>query len=294
MPSASEFKSKHPSFTMLLNAHFGSGKTHQAMTFPRVYAIGFDPSGLDILYQKGNEKLLTNLVWYEYLGNRNEAELREVFRENAKSTDRTSVYGCLAHAEELAIKGEVNTLLIDGFTYLCDSRWQYICEFEEARSQTTSNLDPQAMYRNLGLSLQRFTSSNLLTMATRLGLNVVLTCHLRRESQDTVQGSDKLKGRSRKIALDSDIAPQVEGGFRNKVEGLVGASIYLDKKIGTDNKSKYIAYCDKVIAWGTVVNAKNRYGLPQVLELAGGNLYESLMKSVNTTSPIGATTGGGK
>lgn len=289
MPSSQEFKSKQPSFTLLLNAPFGSGKTYQAMTFPKVYAIGFDPSGLDILYQKGNEKLMSNLVWNEYIGNKSETELKEVFRENAKASERTSLYGCLAHCEELAKSGEAKTLLLDGFTYLVDSKWQHICEFEEQKSVSTGNIDTQAMYRNLGLYLFRLVASNILTMATRLNLNVVMTCHLKRESQDAVQGSDKTKNRARKVSLDSDISPQIEGGFRNKIEGLVGASLYLDKKIGMDNKSKYLAYCDKTLAWGTVINAKNRYGLPQVLELSNNNLYESLMKSVNVNAPVGAT-----
>lgn len=285
MPSGQEFKSNPPSFTMLLNAYFGYGKTYQAMTFPKVYAIGFDPSGLDILYQKGNEKLRDNLAWYEYMTHKDSKDLAELFRETAKATEKTSLFGCLAHAEEMAKDKAINTLLIDGFTYMVDAKWEHICEFEEAKSATTGNIDTQAMYRNLGLYLARVYASRILMFATRYKLNVITTCHIRRESQDTVQGNDKTKNRARKVAIDSDIAPQIEGGFRNKIEGLVGASLYLDKKIGTDNKSKYLAYCDKTIAWGTVVNAKNRYGLPQILDLAGGNLYDSLMKSVNTNQP---------
>lgn len=286
-PSALEFKEKHPAFTMLLNAYFGYGKTYQAMTFPKVYAIGFDPSGLDILYQKGNEKLLANLVWYEYMAHKDEKDLAELFRETAKATEHTSFFGCLAHAEEMARDRAINTLLLDGFTYMVDAKWEQINEFETVKSVASGNVDTQAMYRNLGLYLARVYASRVLILATRYNLNVITTCHIKRESQDTVQGNDKTKNRARKVAIDSDIAPQIEGGFRNKVEGLVGASLYLDKKIGTDNKTRYLAYCDKTLAWGTVVNAKNRYGLPQVLELGNGNLYDSLMKSVNVNAPVG-------
>src|SRR6185295_2421903 len=110
-------------------------------------------------------------------------ELKQVFKESATSAERDSVYGCLAHARELAAKGEVETIVIDGFSYFVDVKWRQINEYEVAKSSTTGNVDSQAMYRNLGLYLHRFVASDLMTSATRNGLHVVLSTHLKRESE---------------------------------------------------------------------------------------------------------------
>jgi hypothetical protein len=282
MPTAQDYLARRPVITLMLNAGFGAGKTHAAMTFPKVYAIGCDPSGLEILKQAKNAHLAANLVHIEHLHNESEADLKVLFKENAKATERESLSGCLAHAKELALAGEVETLLIDGFTYLVDMKWQHINEYEQAKSDKTGNVDTQAMYRNLGLYLQRFVSSDLLTMATRLGLNVVLTCHLKREGEGTIQGTKDFKtglksaGRVNQL---SDIAPLIEGGFRQKVEGLVGASIYLDDKLTPEGK-RYFAYCDKVQAWGTLVLGKNRFGLPPKLDITGKSLYDLILASM--------------
>lgn len=279
MPDVNDFKNKKPSFTVLLNGHFGDGKTQAAMTFPKVFAACFDPSGLDILYKKGNEKLLENLAWYEYLNNESTDGLRQVFDE--KSKELTSIYGCVEKAKQLALEGKASTFLIDGFTYCVDKKWQFICEFEEAKSQATGNIDTQAMYRNLGIWANQFVSTNILPLATRYGMNVVFTCHLKRESKEALEGSDKLKNRAKKISGDSDISPMIEGGFRNKIEGLFGASVYLETKVGNDGKAIKTAFCDTAFGYGTVLRAKNRYGLPPKLDITNKSFYDELIKNIN-------------
>jgi hypothetical protein len=278
VPDQSSFLSRRPALTINLSGFFGSGKTLQAHSFPKCYTISCDPEGLEALRQPRNAKYLRNLVWYEELHNENEADLKKLFRETAKSEDRESIYGCLAHVRELAAKGEVETLIIDGFTYFVDMKWAAINEFEEVRSGNSGNRDSQAMYRNLGLYLQRFVASDLMTMASRQRLNIILTTHLKRESEEQVQGGTA-KNRARKVALNSDIAPMVEGGFRNKLEGLVGASLYFDKRI-KDGKVAYEAICDIAPGLGTIVNAKNRFGLPARLPLTDASLYEAIMNSL--------------
>lgn len=282
MPSRDELKAQRPVFTMVLNGYFGTGKTLQAHSFQKCYTISVDPAGLETLRQPRNSKFMDNLVWYEELHNENEAGLKRLFDEKAntsKPEHRYSFYGCLAHAKELAAKGEIETLIIDGFSFLCDLIWQKICEFEEVRSEKTGNRDSQAMYRALGLYLQRFVASDILTIATRSHVSVILTTHLKRESQEAVQGSESFKNRARKVNLNSDIAPMVEGGFRNKLEGLVGASIYLDKKVG-NNGIEYSAICDIASAMSTIVMAKNRFGLPARLPLNNTTLYQAIMDSL--------------
>ena len=63
---------------------------------------------------------------------------------------------------------------------------------------------------------------------------------------------------------------------------MIGASLYMDNKLGTDNKIKYQVYCDKTIAFGTVVTGKNRYGLPAILDITAKSLYDVLKTSVDT------------
>lgn len=289
MPDQSDFLSNRPALTLLINGYYGSGKTLQALSFPKCYVISCDPGGLETLRQPRNAKYLTNLVWYEDLHNENAGDLKQLFAQTVKSADRRSIYGCLVHAKELAAAGQIETLVFDGFTYFVDMKWQAINEFEEVRSGTTGNTDSQAMYRNLGLYLHRFVASDLLTMATRQKLNVVLTCHLKRESKETVEGSDKTKNRARKVNLISDIAPQIEGGMRNKIEGLVGASLYLDKRL-TDGKPYYEAICDIAPAMGTIVLGKNRFGLPQKLPLTDKSLYEEIVHRLNQSTAKATTT----
>lgn len=278
MPTREQFLQRRPSITAMLNSYFGGGKTLQAHSFPRCYTISCDPAGLETLRQPKNSKYLANLVEFDELHNENEAELKKLFRETAKADERDSIYGCLAHARDLVTQKAIDTLVLDGASYFVDMKWQHINEFEEVRSGNTGNRDAQAMYRNLGLYLQRFFASDLMTMATRNGLNVICTFHLKRESEEAVQGGTA-KNRARKVALNSDIAPLIEGGFRQRAEGLFGASIYLDKKI-VEGKAKYEAICDIATGLGTIVNAKNRYGLPPRLNLTDSSLYEAIMNSL--------------
>lgn len=277
MPDATEFKKRRATFTALLNGTHGSGKTTQAMSFPKVYVIGCDPSGLDILYKKGNEKLLNNLAWYEYLHNESEEELKRVFNPRATVADLDSMKGNLLHCKALAKEGKVETLLIDGFNYFVDMRWQYVNEYELRKSDRTGALDTQAMYRDLGLYLQRFFAGDLMTMATRQNISVIATCHLKRETPEAVEGT---KQRAGKVNKDSDIAPLIEGGFRQRIEGLVGASIYLEHET-RGNIITYKAYTQKSRGLDTVLLAKNRYGLANPLDLTGASLYDALMKSTN-------------
>jgi len=292
MPDRSTFLERRPALTLNIAGFFGTGKTLQSLSFPKCYVVSCDPAGLETVRQPANAKFLANLVWYEELHNHAREELKELFRESATATERGSVYGCLAHAKELAVKGEVETLVIDGFTYLVDMKWRQINEYEVAKSATTGNVDSQAMYRNLGLYLHRFVASDLMTTATRNNLNVILTTHLKRESEEQVQGNAAIKNRAKKVMTNSDIAPMIEGGFRNKLSGLVGGDLYLEKSL-KDGKVQYDALCDMTRGYGGVINAKNRFGLPARLSLNGTTLYEAIQDSleIKAGKAIPTTTG---
>jgi hypothetical protein len=279
MPTKDDFIQRRPALTLNVSGFFGTGKTLQSLSFPKCYVISCDPAGLETIRQPDNSKFLANLVEYEELHNHAKEELKEMFRESAGAADRGSIYGCLAHAKELAKDGVIETLIIDGFTYFVDMKWRGINEYEIAKSATTGNIDTQSMYRNLGLYLHRFVASDLMTVATRNSLNVILTTHLKRESEEQVHGNANVKNRAKKVMTNSDLAAQIEGGFRNKLSGLVGADLYLEKTL-KDGKIVYDALCDMTRGYGGIVNAKNRYGLPARLNLNGTTLYEAIAQSL--------------
>lgn len=280
MPTRDEFIKRRPCFTVLLSSYFGCGKTVQALSFPKCYVISIDPAGIEPLRQPRNARLLANLVEYEEIGRADKLDLKEIFKEGVKSDDRTNFFGCIERAKELAAAGEVETLVVDGGTYLVDLYWAKICELEEVRSSKTGERDTQAMYRNLGLGLYRMFASNLLTAASRSNMNLICTFHIKRESEEQIQGSPK---KARKLMLNSDIALQIEGGFRNKIEGLFGGSLYLEKTLTKAKKDgdppviTYSAICDVEKAFQTTVLAKNRWSLPPRIDLTNKTLYEHLM-----------------
>lgn len=270
MPSGQELLTQPRALTWLLNGHFGSGKTRQAMTFDKVYAIAFDPSGLDVLKQKSLQKLASNLVWFEYINPMTDEELRDVFRQTPnKDGKKGQLYQVLDDIKSRAEKKEISSVLFDGVTYFADLRWRLINLDEVVKSEKTGNTDTQSMYRNLGISLMTFFSRDLLPLSTRYGLNVIATCHIKRESDEVVDGTDKKAGKINKL---SDVAPMIEGGFRNKIEGLFGASIYLERKLDVNGKPQYLAHANIKSAFQSVVEGKNRFGLPQTFDLTEKDL----------------------
>lgn len=277
-------KESRPAYSVWINGPAGSGKTRAALGFPRVFAVTFDPTGLDIVYEPENVNLKDNLVWHCPMV----APLSEMFAFT-ESPDENSLYGSLALARQMAKKGEIETVLIDGFTYLANLKWDHICQDEQIETKK-GGLDTQKMYGRLSVYLNQFVLSNLLKLATRDHLNVLVTCHVQRESKSTVEGvgnpNDPGFERSkRQVNLESDLNPQVLGGFRQTVDGLPSAVIYLDTQVEQKDSKEilnYYAYCRKTFAKGfdSQLNAKNRYGLPTVLKLTNANLYRTLLSKL--------------
>lgn len=291
MTTKAEWLARRPMFTLLLNGYFGVGKSLQALSFPKCYVLSLDPAGLEPLRQPKNQKFLDNLVEVEELGRLDVNDLKVLFKEDPK--ERNSIYGCIERAKELAAKGEVETFVVDGGTYLVDLLWTKICELEQVKSSKTGNVDTQSMYRNLGLKLYQLFAANFLTTASRSNMNLVCTFHLKRESEEQMQGNAK---KARKLMLQSDIALQIEGGFRNKIEGLFGGSLYLEKtlvKPKTDGQPPTLSYsviCDIEKAFQTTVMAKNRWGLPGRVNLDTKSLYEVLIETLALKKMPAATT----
>lgn len=280
-----------------LNGGAGSGKTLQGMTFPRVMIITFDPTGTDVLRQPENQKYIDNLVVHVPL---NGIPLDEVFQFTEQPSER-SIYGALALARKLGPLGEqkIETVFLDGFNYLATLKWTQICEskgvvWTEKQATDKKEVDQRAWYDALGSYLDHLVLQNLLPLATRDRLNVIVSCHLQRESENTVKGIQVARSATaleqqaqskRQVNLDSDLSPQVLGSFRQRIAGLPSAMIYLEDRLEQDANGKeivqYYAYCRRTRSESldTVVLAKNRFGLG-TLRLTNGNLYKTIVHKI--------------
>ena len=282
-----------------LNGGAGSGKTLQGMTFPKVFIITFDPTGTDVLRQPENQKYIDNLVVHVPL---NGIPLQEVFQFTEEPSER-SIYGALALARKLGPLGEkkIETVFLDGFNYLATLKWTQICEskgvvWTEKQAMDKKEADQRSWYDALGSYLDHLVLQNLLPLATRDRLNVIVSSHVQRESENTVKGIQVARSvtaleqqaqSKRQVNLDSDLSPQVLGSFRQRIAGLPSAMIYLEDRLEQDSEGReivqYYAYCRRTRSESldTVILAKNRFGLG-TLRLTNGNLYRTILAKLNS------------
>ncbi len=291
---------KPDGLTVWLNGAAGSGKTLQGMTFPKVMLIAFDPTGADVLRQPENQKYIDNLIVHVPL---NGIPLNEVFQFTEKPSER-SIYGALALAHQLGPMGEkkIETVFLDNFNYLATLKWTQICEskgvvWTEKQVMDRKESDQRGWYDALGSYLDHLVLQNLLPLATRDRLNIVVSSHLQRESKNTIEGIQGTSSRTtelanaskRQVNLDSDLSPQVLGSFRQRIAGLPSAMIYLEDRLEQDANGKeivqYYAYCRRTYSKSldTVILAKNRFGLG-TLRLTNGNLYKTIISKITNTS----------
>lgn len=290
--------------TCWLNGGAGSGKTLQGMTFPKVLIVTFDPTGTDVLRQPENQKYIDNLVVHVPL---NGIPLNEVFQFTETPSER-SIYGVLALARKLGPMGEkkIETIFLDGFNYLATLKWTQICEskgvvWTEKQTMDKGNVDQRGWYDALGSYLDHLVLQNLLPLATRDRLNVIVSSHVQRESKNTIEGIQGTSNKTielanaskRQVNLDSDLSPQVLGSFRQRIAGLPSAMIYLEDRLEQDKDGKevvqYYAYCRRTRSESldTVILAKNRFGLG-TLRLTNGNLYKTIINKISSKDSTNA------
>jgi len=299
---------KPTGLTLWLNGGAGSGKTLQGMTFPKVMAITFDPTGLDVLRQPENQKHIENLVVHVPL---NGIPLNEVFQFTEQPSER-GIYGALALARQLGPLGEkkIETVFLDGFNYLATLKWTQICEskgvvWTEKQAMDRKEADQRGWYDALGSYLDHLVLQNLLPLATRDRLNIVVSSHVQRESKNTIEGiqvarsataQEQQASSKRQVNLDSDLSPQVLGSFRQRIAGLPSAMIYLEDRLETDASGKeivqYYAYCRRTRSESldTVILAKNRFGLG-TLRLTNGNLYKTIISKITNANTLAQANG---
>jgi hypothetical protein len=221
----------------LVNGGVGTGKTFYALTHPKCVYLCTEPNGLDTA--RANPALLENLVWAEEFIPSPVEDVKAVFERLESAIQR---------AFEGAGKGEVETLILDNISFLSENRWMYIQKYERLVSANGS-LDTRGMYGTLSRWLYQFTLTKLLSFPG----NVVVTCH------EQIEGDEAM---SRKVDKSTPVVPNILGGFREKVAGMFSASLYLEKKRKPEGSYTYLARCQK----GAQRDAKNRYGLPEIVE----------------------------
>lgn len=236
----------------LVNGGPGTGKTFYGLTHPSVAWLITEPGWEPFL--AANVQLVSNLAWLEEFIPSPTEDIKAVFDRLNKAVDR-------AHAE--AKEGKVKTLFLDNISFLSENRWIYINQHEK-QITAQGSLDTRGMYGALSRWLYQFTLTKILSFPG----NVVVSCH------EQVEGEEAMAS---KVDKTTPVVPNILGGFREKVAGMFAASIYLDKKRVGDNKYQYIARCQK----GNQRDAKNRYGLPEVIENVS---YQKVMDEIKKAS----------
>lgn len=248
----------------------GSGKTKQAIGFPKCYYVEFgDTYGLKtVLEDPKNAALRPNLIEHVSIDIENKKEAKDIFRVTDKP-ELDSIFGILNHVKQLARDKAVETLVLDGASFLCDFKGAEI-----GKGAGVSEGDRWSYYRQLKNDLTWFVNANVMPLLSRHGLSVILNFHVQRESDDA-----KMK----QTTQDTDWSPRIEGSFRQSIGALPRAMIYLHQKVelrGTEQAVKYFAYCQKVkVPHVGMIPAKNAYGLAPILDVTDKSIYEILTEA---------------
>lgn len=270
--NATDFFAEPLHFFIGLCAEAGAGKTRQAITFPRNYFIEVgDVYGLKtILSDPKNEKLRANLVEHVAIDIEDRKEAKEIFAPTSDPKRLDSIYGVLAHVKQMANDKAIDTVTLDGSSFLFDFKGA-----EVGKGAGNTEGDRWSYYRQLKEGLTWFVNSNVMPLVSRYKLNVIISFHVQRESDEA-----KAKATTR----DIDWSPRIEGSFRQNMVALPRAMIYLHQSVevrGQEQKIKYSAYCSRIkVPHVGIIPAKNSYGLPPMLDITDKNLYEILVQTM--------------
>lgn len=271
MSNAEQFFKAPLHFFIGLVGEPGSGKTKQAISFPRNYFVEIgDTYGLKtILEDPKNVALRKNLVEHVALDIEKKAEAKDIFRVTDDPKHLDSIYGVLEHVKLMAQDKAIDTLSIDGGSFLFDFKGAEI-----GKGAGNTEGDRWSYYRQLKNDLTWFVNANVMPLVSRHNISVVIAFHVQREGDDAKQ---------KQTSQNMDWAPRIEGSFRQNVGALPRAMIYLHQKVeqrGDQQVTRYMAYCHRVkVPHVGLIPAKNAYGLPAAFDITDKLLYDELLKS---------------
>lgn len=272
MSNAIEFFKDPLHYFIGLVSEPGAGKTKQAIGFPRCYYVeAGDTYGLKtVLEDPKNSNLRKNLIEHVAIDIEDRTEAKGIFKATNDPKDRDSIYGVLSHVKQLAKEGAIDTLVLDGASLLFNYKG-----IEIGKGAGSTDGDRWSYYRQLKTDLTWFVNANLMPLLTRHGISVVMCLHVQREGDEA---------KAKQTSQDVDWSPMVEGSFRQLINTLPRAMIYLHQKVelkGTEQNVKYLAYCQRVkVPHVGLIPAKNAYGLPPVLDVTNKSLYEILQQTM--------------
>lgn len=229
----------------------GAGKTHFACTYPRCYVLITEPNSEQTWFNK--PELRKNIVAYEHFIPDNE-NLKDMFNLLTKE---------IQNAKTMQAKGEVDTIILDNLTYLIHNRWLWINKYG-VKKTSRGDVDTRGMYGSLRDWCYMFLVTEMLTFKG----NIVVTAH------EMLENDEALEKKVDKSILN---VPNIIGGFRNDIDGLFSNVFYLDKLVRKEGGYRYVCRTNK----GNGKNAKNRLGLPEVIEnISYATLKETMDKAM--------------
>lgn len=217
----------------------GNGKTYFAGTFPKSLFLMTEPDG-EMTFLTLPE-LRKNVVGFDKFIPESAEDIKAVFERLNLACDE---------ARKMALAGEIETLVLDNFTFLAENRMMYVNKYEQEISPRTGELNKMVMFGKLNRWLYEFTLMKLCSFPG----NVVITAHEKLESDEALE---------KKPDKSNPVVPSILGGFRDDIGGMVSLVLYLGKSKGPDGKYKYSARTNL----GMGKQAKSRFpNLPEVVD----------------------------
>jgi hypothetical protein len=165
----------------------------------------------------------------------------------------------------MAIKGEIETIILDNITYLADTVYKYYKDVNPVLD-SRGQVDKWGAFDRLGIWLNDFMLK-LLTMPC----HVVVTGHEKLENDEAME---------KKADKDNPIVINIPGNFRNKIEGMFRYVLYISK-LEKGGKYEYWARANR----GNKKNGKSRITLPSTIQNIS---YGKLLDVIKECSKEGA------
>ena len=229
----------------------GDGKTFLAHTFPKCMTAITATGEEDTFLNK--PELLKNVVGWEHFVPNKTMSVGQAVKGMYKFVDE---------AYELAVKGEIETFILDNLTMFAIYEFMNIEENERALHLTKQGkFDTQNAYGTLRDKLIRFIQYSVIPIPC----NVIINVHLMVESDEQME---------KKPDKSVSYSPNILGSARDLITGMVSYAFYLEKKALPEGKYEYKVRTNK----GGGKNAKSRLALPSIIKDAS---YEKIMAVIN-------------